>query len=70
MEKRTFKVSGMKCMNCKANVEKTLRALPGVETALANLQDANVTVDFDETIVTPTVMKEAVDDIGRFEMEI
>lgn len=70
MEKRTFKVSGMKCMNCKANVEKTLLALPGVETALANLQDANVTVDFDETIATPAVMKEAVDDIGRFEMEI
>ena len=70
MTKKSFSVSGMKCVNCKANVERTLKALPGVADAVVNLEDANVTVEYDETQVTPEAMKAAVDDIGRFEMTI
>lgn len=70
MTKRTFAVTGMKCVNCKANVEKTIKALAGVAEAVASLEDANVTVDYDETLVTPQAMKDAVDDLGRFEMKI
>ncbi len=67
MAKNTFSVSGMKCVNCKANVERAIKALPGVAEAVVSLEDANVTVDYDETQVTPQQMKEAVDDLGRFE---
>ncbi|MBR6490092.1 MAG: heavy-metal-associated domain-containing protein [Muribaculaceae bacterium] len=70
MTKKSFSVSGMKCVNCKANVERTLKALPGVADAVVNLADANVTVEFDEAQVTPEAMKDAVDDLGRFEMTI
>ncbi|MBR5030944.1 MAG: heavy-metal-associated domain-containing protein [Muribaculaceae bacterium] len=70
MTKKSFSVSGMKCVNCKANVERTLKALPGVADAVVNLEDANVTVEYDEAQVTPEAMKAAVDDIGRFEMTI
>jgi len=70
MEKKIFSVSGMKCANCKANVEKAIKALPGVADAVVSLEEANVSVDFDETQVTPQAMKDAVDDLGRFEMEI
>lgn len=70
MAKRTFTVTGMKCVNCKANVEKTIMALAGVETAVVSLEEANVTVNYDENVVTPQAMKDAVDDLGRFEMMI
>ena len=70
MTKKSFSVSGMKCVNCKANVERTLKALPGVADAVVSLEDANVTVEYDEAQVTPEAMKAAVDDLGRFEMTI
>ena len=70
MIKKIFSVSGMRCVNCKANVERALKALPGVAYAVASLEDANVSVDYDEALVTPQQMKDAVDDLGRFEMTI
>ena len=84
MTENTFSISGMKCVNCKAKVEAALNDLNGVDSAcvyvnastrftdsaVASLEDANVTVIYDDTQVTPAAMKEAVDDLGRFEMEI
>lgn len=70
MTENTFSISGMKCVNCKAKVEAALNDLNGVDSAVASLKDANVTVIYDDTQVTPAAMKEAVDDLGRFEMEI
>lgn len=70
MTKNTFLVSGMKCVNCKTNVERALKALPGVAEAIVSLDDANVTVDYDEALVTPQQMKDAIEDLGRFEITI
>lgn len=70
MTENSFSISGMKCVNCKAKVEAALNDLNGVDSAVASLEDANVTVIYDDTQVTPAAMKEAVDDLGRFEMEI
>ena len=70
MAKNTFSVSGMKCVNCKANVERALKALPGVAEAVVSLEDACVSVDYDEALVTPQQMRDAVEDLGRFEMTI
>jgi copper chaperone len=70
MEKKIFSVSGMKCVNCKANVEKALKALPGVTSASVSLENANVTVEYDNIVVSPEKMKEAIDNLGRFEMVI
>lgn len=70
MEKKIFSVSGMKCVNCKANVEKALKALPGVTSASVSLENANVTVEYDNIVVSPEKMKEAIDNLGRFEMAI
>jgi len=70
MAKNTFNVSGMKCVNCKANVERAIKALPGVTEVVVSLEDANVTVEYDETQVAPHEMKDAIEDLGRFEMEI
>ncbi len=59
----------MKCEHCEANVENALKALDGVAGAKADHTANNVTVEYDETKVTPQQMKAAVDALGRYEME-
>jgi copper chaperone CopZ len=70
METKTFAVSGMKCDNCKAKVQGALEGLQGVKSAQVSLSDAHATVEYDESQVTPEQMKAAVDDLGRFELEL
>ena len=60
----------MKCVHCKANVENALTAVAGVRTAEASLEDADVTVEYDENKVTPDQLKAAVDNSGRYEMSL
>lgn len=48
MKKNVFAVNGMKCVHCKVNVENALKAVTGVQAAEASLDDANVTVEYDE----------------------
>jgi len=69
MEKNTYAVSGMKCEHCKANVENALKALEGVRSVEASLSDANVTVEYDECVVGPEQIKEAVENSGRYELK-
>lgn len=70
MVQKTFKVSGMRCPNCKAKVEDALRSVAGVQLVEANLAEANVTVSYDETLVKPQILKDAVDLLGRFELSL
>ena len=58
--KKTLKVEGMMCMHCEARVKKTLEAIPGVESAVAdhNLGTAVVTLS---APVTDEVLKAAVE---------
>lgn len=70
MEKKTFSVSGMKCVHCKANVEKALLAVKGVASAEADLESAVVTVEYDEALATPADLKQAVDGCGRYELAL
>lgn len=70
MEKRTYAVSGMKCEHCKAKVENALKGLDGVRSVEASLQDASVTVEYDESVIGPEQIKEAVENSGRYELQI
>jgi copper chaperone len=70
MKTKTFIVNGMKCEHCQMSVENALKNLDGVRSAKASLADKNVTVEYDESAVEPARMKEAVDNIGRFEMQL
>ena len=45
--KSMFKVDGMKCMNCVANVTKTLESLQGVKSADVDLEAAQATIEGD-----------------------
>lgn len=68
MKKQVFTVEGMKCVQCEAKVEAALKALEGVKEVKADHDADNVTIEYDEASVQPEQMKEAVDDLGRFEM--
>ena len=68
MKKQVFTVEGMKCVHCEAKVEAALKALDGVKEVKADHDADNVTIEYDEASVQPEQMKEAVDDLGRFEM--
>ena len=43
-------VGGMMCGHCTAAVEKACLAVPGVESAVANLEEKNVTVTGDADV--------------------
>ncbi len=43
----TLPITGMTCANCVATVERNLKKLDGVETAVVNLSSERATVDFD-----------------------
>ena len=48
--KSTFKVDGMKCMGCVANVKKALESLQGVKSADVDLEAAQATVEGDVAV--------------------
>ena len=47
----TIPITGMTCANCVASVERNLKKLDGVETAVVNLSSERATFDFDPTLL-------------------
>ena len=47
MKQLTLPITGMTCANCVATVERNLKKLDGVNTAVVNLSSERATVDFD-----------------------
>ncbi len=60
-----FKVAGMRCNHCKANVEKAIAALPGVAEVVADLTTGVVRVEGD---ISPDQVRKVVRQLG-FEVE-
>ena len=54
-------VGGMMCSHCTAAVEKACLRVPGVETAVADLEAKNVTVTGDADVAA---LKKAIVDAG------
>ena len=48
--KKTFKVNGMMCEHCKANVEKALSSIPNITEINIDLESKNVTVSSESEI--------------------
>lgn len=61
---RTFKVSGMMCSGCVANVEKGLKVSKGVKSAIADLDGGTVTVVYDEASTSPGAIQAVVCGLG------
>ncbi len=60
----------MKCVHCQTNVENALKGLDGVADVQVDLAAGSVTVEYDEALVLPAQMKEAVENAGRFELNL
>lgn len=58
MEKK-MRIDGMKCMHCKASVEKALGAVSGVTGAEVNLEEKTASIRM-ETEVADQVLMDAV----------
>ncbi len=59
-----FRVTGMTCAACQANVEKAAHKLQGTQTAEVNLLAQQLTVTFDDEITTENDIINAVTNIG------
>ena len=59
----SFKVEGMECVNCKAQVEKVLLALKGVKSAEASLENSSVSAVVKNS-TDPETLKSAVTKAG------
>lgn len=55
MEKKML-IDGMKCMHCKATVEKALKEVEGVKEAEANLEAKTVTIILDADVPDEALM--------------
>ena len=64
MKTTKFKVTGMTCAACQANVEKAACKLYGTESAKVNLLKEQLIVNFDETKLTEQDIINSVNDIG------
>ena len=56
-------VDGMMCKHCKAHVEEAVLKVEGVESAVASLEDKNVTVTLSGN-VTVEALKEKIKEAG------
>ena len=64
MKNLTLEIDGMGCSGCVNTIENTLSALPGVKTAIANLEKGIAEVNYDENEVKESDFKEAVEEAG------
>ncbi|HVM43160.1 MAG TPA: heavy-metal-associated domain-containing protein [Gemmatimonadales bacterium] len=64
MAKLTLKVAGMTCGHCQKRVEKALSEVPGVFTAIVDLQDGIAELDFDDDSATIDDLTAAVAKAG------
>lgn len=64
LDRITLSVSGMTCAACQSFIQRTLAAGAGVKDAAVNLMLHNATVTFDPRVTSPSVLVEAVQNIG------
>ena len=62
MKQVTLHIDGMSCGHCLSAVNKALGTTPGVE--IESVQMGRATVRYDESVVTPEAIAEAVADAG------
>lgn len=63
MHSQIYRVKGMSCGHCKQAVESALQDVPGVRSALANVETGEVVVESD-TPVAVDVIRAAIEEAG------
>ncbi|HBS58892.1 MAG TPA: copper resistance protein CopZ [Firmicutes bacterium] len=57
-------VGGMTCEHCKSAVEKALGELAGISSVKVDLAAKQAVIEYDEQVVKPAAIKQAVEDLG------
>src|SRR5574344_2959975 len=60
----SYKIEGMSCAACSASVERVTKKLQGMQNASVNLATGKLTVDYDESKVTPQMIIQKVTNAG------
>ncbi len=63
-KKSTIRVEGMTCAKCSGSVEKALKATPGVEKVEVSWERKEAVVEYDDTKVTETKLREVINGTG------
>jgi len=69
MQTETLRIGGMTCAACSARVERALRKLEGIQSAVVNLATEKATVVFDPRSLRLSSIKEAVERAGYTALE-
>jgi copper chaperone len=64
MASAKLKVTGMTCGHCRMTVEKALKGVNGVYSAVVDLQDGEAEVDFDDDAATTRQLVSAIEKAG------
>jgi copper chaperone CopZ len=64
MASAKLRVTGMTCGHCQMTVEKALKGVSGVYSAVVDLQDGEAEVDFDDDAATTMQLVAAVEKAG------
>lgn len=64
MKQEVYLIEGMHCAACSAAVERVTRKLPGVARSDVNLTTNKMTIEYDETEVSPNDIMERVEKAG------
>ncbi|HDJ2489947.1 TPA: copper chaperone CopZ [Staphylococcus aureus] len=64
MSQEILNVEGMSCGHCKSPVESALNNIDGVTSADVNLENGQVSVQYDDSKVAVSQMKDAIEDQG------
>ncbi len=62
--KAIFSISGMHCASCVSTIESALRKLPGVEKVVVSFVSSKAYVDYNPSLVSEGMLREAVDSSG------
>jgi copper chaperone len=64
MEKVSLKVDGMTCGGCVKSIQNALNEQNGINTAIADLDNATVEVEYDSALIAAAAIKAAIEDAG------
>lgn len=62
--KTSFPIIGMHCASCASTIERKLTHTPGVHAAAVNYGSEEASVEYDQVITNPSLIAQAVADIG------
>lgn len=64
MKKTILKVEGMSCSHCENAVKKAVGALDGVSAVTVDMKGKTVTVEYEDSKVSPDRIKSEIEDLG------